>query len=183
MAAAAHAARGEAESTPEPTVVDAEHQAIPGDAYAQGSVPESHNLRYQESRSGYSIPLPPPPLADRLEPEAPPTLETPQPTLSQAEERSSVAEVRAEIGTRMREIGSAIGPRIATATTGAKGAFTGFVGSMRRKNAERRAHREERDRLKSPKRITAPPPSGALRSDGRRLEWPLRWRWYRNLAR
>ncbi|MFO0551898.1 MAG: PilZ domain-containing protein [Polyangiaceae bacterium] len=60
---------------------------------------------------------------------------------------------------------SAIGPAFSKLGDGAKG----FVAKLRDTVAKRGANKEDGKRGSAPKRVTAPPPSGALTSDGRRL--------------
>jgi hypothetical protein len=70
---------------------------------------------------------------------------------------------------RMGEIARTLGPKLASAGLGARGALGKMMAAVRRKTDERREAREQRGKARAPKRTTAPPPSGALRSDGRRL--------------
>lgn len=72
-------------------------------------------------------------------------------------------------GARAAEAGMAmvkrIGPALSTASGRARVAFGGLVGAI----AQRRAARAEAKKAAAPKRMTAPPPAGALKSEGRRL--------------
>jgi hypothetical protein len=66
----------------------------------------------------------------------------------------------------MGAIAKFIAPRIKSAGAGAKSALGGVISSMRKKRAERE---DDKVKARTPKRKTAPPPSGALRSEGKRL--------------
>jgi hypothetical protein len=74
-----------------------------------------------------------------------------------------------DFGSRIRGIASRVGPPLASAGRGAKGALGALMRTIREKRASYGAKGHERAKAKAPKRTTAPPPSGALRSDGRRL--------------
>jgi hypothetical protein len=74
-----------------------------------------------------------------------------------------------EVRDRVGQIARTIGPKLTSAGAGAKSALGGLMDTVRRKREQRVKRREEQVRASTPKRTTAPPPSGALRSDGKRL--------------
>ena len=67
---------------------------------------------------------------------------------------------------RASELAKKLGPKLSSAGNGAKGALGGLLGAIRKRRDERK---QERELTHQPRRKTAPPPSGALRSDGKRL--------------
>jgi hypothetical protein len=132
------AATPTAESTPEPTVVDGEQTPSFGRA----------SVSFDDSVApGRLAQVPDAPEDD-----------------AEGDGRSLRAVPGAAVA-RMGAIAKKLGPRIAAAGAGARGAFARMFSVLR----EKRAQQRERSEKRAPKRTTAPPPSGALRSDGRRL--------------
>ncbi len=162
-----------ADGTPEPAVIDAEHDssthgevyAAPPiyqrhvDAYAPGSMPapytagpEPHSAASPPSRSSDA------PVVDA---EAAPRVNR---GANDGDEHTSVG-----FGDRLRDVVSRIGPPLASMGHGAKGAMSAVLRTVREKRGASVSKAAERSKVNGPKRTTAPPPSGALRSDGKRL--------------
>ena len=77
------------------------------------------------------------------------------------------------VGERMGALAQRLAPKLRSAGEGAKGALGGAKGALGKVIAtvrdKREARKEAQAKDKGPKRRTAPPPSGALRSEGKRL--------------
>lgn len=109
--------------------------------------------------------------------------EEPEPSEGGAEAESAAAEATEEDevdlglpGKRLRAAGeraamvgsaaaSAVGPALSRVGAGARDLFASLRGSLEK----RRHERAEAKKANAPRRVTAPPPSGALTSDGKRL--------------
>jgi hypothetical protein len=78
------------------------------------------------------------------------------------EEREGVGERAARAG---RAVADSIGPALSGMSSRARGAMSSVVAAIQR----RRTERAETLRQNAPRRMTAPPPGGALKADGRRL--------------
>ncbi|MCC6526817.1 MAG: PilZ domain-containing protein [Polyangiaceae bacterium] len=139
----------EREKTPEPTVIDAPRQ-------------RSLSARADQS-SRSALDEPPATLQTPLEAVA---AEGPEDGDGAAEDvsRPGFSPLRAG-----RKLADRIGPTLANATRGTKSALGKILDAVRRKRVEHAQARDERARSRAPRRTTAPPPSGALRSDGKRL--------------
>jgi hypothetical protein len=64
-----------------------------------------------------------------------------------------------------KKVAGTVGPSLAAASAKTKGALLGLMAAIQRKRAER----VEVQHAATPRRMTAPPPTGALRSEGRKL--------------
>ena len=156
-------AAAEAESTPEPAVIDSSgrsREPAP-EAYQGPGGDQWRSFRAAPRGESYTDePSEPPPDT------TPSTLHTPvQMASDNGDELRQTAIAKQKVG----ELARKIGPKLASAGAGARGAFGRLISSVQKKRAARAAEREELAKAKAPKRTTAPPPSGALRSDGRRL--------------
>ncbi|MSP26555.1 MAG: hypothetical protein EXR75_15685, partial [Myxococcales bacterium] len=72
----------------------------------------------------------------------------------------------AAVGRTLADFAQRLGPKLSTAGVGAKTSLAQLFEAVKRKRA---AGELEQLKARAPKRTTAPPPSGALRSNGRRL--------------
>ncbi len=173
---AAVAGRLEREVTPEPTVIDDDEPVeSPVSAWSRGPeertddtphmarravMPEpSHEASALATESGGS--------EAAGDGDAPPTLATP--SASTAEETEAEGPATRAIATLGRALGGyakAVGPKLTNAGVGAKATLAQILEAVKRKRAERDVAEPA---AKAPKRTTALPPTGALRSDGKRL--------------
>ena len=85
------------------------------------------------------------------------------------EEEAGHADKLRGFGTKAAAMGKSVagkvGPSLAAASAKTKSAVLGLVASLQKKRAER----AEAEQAAAPRRMTAPPPTGALRPQGRRL--------------
>ena len=148
---AVSAPAGQREKTPEPTVVDADDPR----AGMASMASRGRRVAVDESPQTSQTPLPPPD-ADA----------------SDAEDADDDREHRRPGFSPLqagRDFASKLAPKLAGATRGTKNVISKMLDGLKRKRAQQVAARDERVRSRAPKRTTAPPPSGALRSDGKRL--------------
>lgn len=138
------------EKTPEPTVIDAPRQ-------------RSLSARVDKS-SRSALDEPPATLQTPLEADSAEGLEDEREPDAEDASRPGFSPLRAG-----RKLADRIGPTLANATRGTKSALGKILDAVRRKRVEHAQARDERTRSRAPRRTTAPPPSGALRSDGKRL--------------
>ncbi len=146
----------EQESTPEPTVIDSEEPLTPSIGRVSLSLGRSQQPGRVAERE--AITQEPPPAA----PEGDHDDDIDEAELSDPSRPASGPSVQDRVGAMAR----ALAPRLKRAGHGAATALGGMLATLRQKRAERA---EEKAKTRAPKRTTAPPPSGALRSDGRRL--------------
>lgn len=140
------------ETTPEPTVIDHEEPADRPDHRVQAAADEE--ILEGEDLSG----------------DQPPTLATPthrEPgEASDSEDRVAAAAAKVQATSqKLGGLAKALGPKLVAAGSSAKSALGSILEGVRKKRGEEAATKGG----KGPKRMTAPPPSGALRSDGRKL--------------
>lgn len=176
--AAAVAMKAERETTPEPQVID--QQAEGGDTPVSGEpygpapehyeaqveayTPEGSPVEYTPASASELHYTPAPASAGELEAMEESVL--PEPV---AETKTSAAAERLQ-GAKERagKIARKITPALSAAGAGAKSALGGIFARVRAKQQQSKATRQGKAR-RAPVRTTAPPPSGALRSDGKRL--------------
>ncbi|MBM4377140.1 MAG: PilZ domain-containing protein [Deltaproteobacteria bacterium] len=142
------------ETTPEPTVID--HEEEPRMARRGAKLDMAHG---EDSLDG-----------EDLVEDQPPTLATPthrDPSEAMdAEDRVAAAASKVqETGKKLGGLAKSLGPKLAAASTGAKSLLGSILEGVKQKRGEQGVGKSG----KGPKRTTAPAPSGALRSDGRRL--------------
>lgn len=140
-------ARDSKETTPEPTVIDRE-------APPRRMPPPRRPV--VEAHASEDLPE-----VDAMPDDEPSTLAT----TTHREPQTAAAEKAEQVGKALGGIAKAIGPTLSRAGSSARGALGTVVESIRK----RREAREALMGAKGVKRTTAPPPGGALRSDGRRL--------------
>jgi hypothetical protein len=136
------------ETTPEPTVIDNDDASAGREA------------------------LPPAEAADAGETDEEVASRAPE-TRASADEASADRDANdagdGGIGAASRKLGAiarGLAPKIASAGSSAKSKLGTVLAAVRKKREQRKL---EKASVKAPKRTTAPPPSGALRSDGKRL--------------
>jgi hypothetical protein len=130
------------ESTPEPTVINSDGRQTP-------SAPIPRRMAHA-------------PRAVRASEAGPDS----QDGSDDEDESEQPLPARARAAQKVEALAKTLGPKLASAGAGARGALGKMWSTMRDRHAERR---RERAKSRTPKRTTAPPPSGALRSEGRRL--------------
>ncbi|HLM75090.1 MAG TPA: PilZ domain-containing protein, partial [Polyangiaceae bacterium] len=156
-----------------------------GAAMAAGEIAgrtESSGSEKRPSRSGDERDEP---AGRRSEPKIRPSRASQAPVVTVSEEAQSaeagdengsddaVAEMHLQkirgLGTKAAEMSKSVagkvGPSLAAASAKTRGAVLGFLAAMQKKRAER----AEAQQSSSPRRMTAPPPTGALRPQGRKL--------------
>lgn len=177
--------RRDDEITPEPQVIDSDPEPTPSFGRA--------SLSLSRSAAPARVAHVPPPaydddVAEAEEPgeelEPPATLQAGEEPFADDEREETAEEASEEeaadalplvptVGERMGALAQRLAPTLRSAGEGAKGAFGGAKGALGKVLATVRDKREARKQTqgkdKGPKRRTAPPPSGALRSEGKRL--------------
>jgi hypothetical protein len=142
------------ETTPEPTVIDHEDEPVVArrgakfDAAAEDDALEGEDLSEEQ----------PPTLAT-------PTHRDPSEAIDADDRVAAAATKVQETGKMLGGLAKSLGPKFAAASTRAKGFLGSILDGVKKKREEQVAGKGG----KGPKRTTAPAPSGALRSDGRRL--------------
>lgn len=163
-----HQAAAERETTPEPAVIDTD--SAQAEEYPIDETPSMHSSAAVSAappvaRPRISRPAPEPrdSFADH-EPEDDAELEATADDSEQELSESPPPVARVAVA-RVGALAKKLGPPLASASAGARGMMGKLIGAI---VARRDAKREERA-ARAPKRTTAEPPSGVLRSDGRRL--------------
>ena len=170
--------RRDDEITPEPQVIDSDPEPTPSFGRASLSLSRS-------AAPARVAQVPPPAYDDDLaeaeepgeEPEPPATLqageEPPEEDALVDEEAADALPLVPTVSERMGALAQRLAPKLRSAGEGAKGALGGAKGALGKVMAtvrdKREARKQAQSKDKGPKRRTAPPPSGALRSDGKRL--------------
>jgi len=160
------AAAAETETTPEPSVIDNESAQVeeyPVDETPQMEAPEV-SAAPPAARRRISRPAPEPRQSFADEPADDAEIEAAG-DHDEEELSESPPPVTRVAAARVGEFARRLGPPLASAGAGARGLMGKMIAAIR---ARREAKREERA-ARAPKRTTAEPPSGVLRSDGRRL--------------
>jgi hypothetical protein len=68
-----------------------------------------------------------------------------------------------------KAVANKVGPSLAAVSAKTKSAMAGLIAALQKKRAERAEANAEAEKDAAPRRVTALPPTGALRSEGRRL--------------
>lgn len=160
--AVAEAVRGDAESTPEPTVIDQSER--PSD------------IELNEAAAARVAQVPPP----SVDPSAPVEAEEPiEDAVDDEDEEFEAEEDEVVVGSRVAArratekvgaIARKLGPKLVSAGHSAKGAFGSLMSSVSSAHKRHAERRQAKAKSKAPKRVTAPPPSSATRpAKSRRL--------------
>jgi hypothetical protein len=153
------------ETTPEPTVIDSEETPSFGRA--------SLSLSSSE-QPGRVVEVVPPKTKsvqaraamDHSEEPPPATIQAGRAPVDEVDEEIDPSEPAfAGVRNRVGAMAAKLGPTLQVVGKGARSALASVLHSVQAKREQRR---ENKERAAKPRRKTAPPPSGALRSDGRR---------------
>jgi len=141
------------ETTPEPTVIDNDASEP-----RRAALPPRKSPRLELSADEDVL------EGDDLSQEQPPTLATPA-LRARRDAKPAVAQaVRIDDATsKLGELAKSLGPKLTHAGASARGVLGSLLSAVKQKRAEPEV------RAAKVKRTTAPPPSGALTSDGKRL--------------
>lgn len=159
----------EAESTPEPTVIDSSGRPSPvemiDDALAAGRRPVE--ARARRARVAHA----PPESVHASDPEPPPTRHAGSADEALDDDDDEYLEggsrwAARRATERMGALARKIAPKLASAGSSARGALGSILSSVRQRHA---ARQEVKAKERAPKRTTAAPPSSALRGGGRRV--------------
>ena len=159
--AAATVATGRAsvtdETTPEPSVID---KSVEVAEEPESYSPTGASMSGGAGRVAY---VPAPTVREAT---APPTEDLDD--QHEDDEPQDEVPMRPAVHQRVGAFAKKLAPKLTGARAGAKVAF-GKMGGVLNRVQEKRAEAATRKAKKTPKRTTAPPPSGALRSQGKRL--------------
>ncbi|MBW2454679.1 MAG: PilZ domain-containing protein [Deltaproteobacteria bacterium] len=163
-----HQEAAQRETTPEPAVIDTE--SAQAEEYPIDETPSMHSSAAVSAAPPAARPRisrPAPEARDRFadhESEDDGSLEAAADDSEQELSESPPPVTRMAVA-RVGALAKKLGPPLASAGAGARSMMGKLIGAIR---ARREAKREQRA-ARTPKRTTAEPPSGVLRSDGRRL--------------
>lgn len=152
---------GKTAPQPKPAAVDAEPAPV---TRVTGAVPAKKSERKEEAPRSSKAPKP--------------LMEAESASADEPVEASEGDDVEDELGppnklraaqTKAKEVTSKAAASIGPALSKMGASARGFLSSVKGSLAKRREAREEAKKASAPRRVTAPPPSGALTSEGRRV--------------
>ena len=143
----------EQETTPEPTVIDNECEPTPSIGRVSMNLSQRPARVARRPRSAEADARP---AHDEAVPASEPGI---------GADVEEVAPAGPSMQQRVGAMAAKLAPTIKSASDGARGAIGSLLATVRKKRQERK---EQSKQARAPRRQTAPPPSGALRSDGRR---------------